>query len=76
MTKLEPLYDNGSLFFKEFCNTVSDTMIISLPDGTAEAIYRNETACCNKTVRPTFTRGGHTEEVVDIPFNTTTRPFA
>jgi hypothetical protein len=43
MTRFTPLYGNGSILYKPLRNTIVDTIIISSPDGTAGAVYRNET---------------------------------
>lgn len=84
MTKFTPLYGNGSLLFKNLRNTIVDAMIVSSPDGTADAVYRNETpkaqecvlTWCVKSVRSTFAWGGYHEEIIDKYFNTTSGPFA
>lgn len=84
LTKFTPLYRNGSLLFKELRNTILDAMIVSSPDGTAEAVYRREKpiaqecvlAWCAKTILSTFTWGGYSEDIIDTHFNTTSGPFA
>lgn len=84
MTKFIPLYGDGSLLFKDLRNTIVDAMIVSSPDGTADAVYRNETPIaiecvltwCAKMVYSTFAWGGYHEEIVNTHFNTTSGPFA
>ncbi|KAF3038393.1 hypothetical protein E8E11_003433 [Didymella keratinophila] len=84
MAKFTPLYGNGSLLFKEVRNTIVDAIIVSSPDGTADAVYRNETPIaqecmltwCVKSVRSTFAWGGYHEEIMGTHFNSTSGPFA
>lgn len=84
MTRFTPLYGNGSILYKPLRITIMDTIIVSSPDGTADAVYRNETPVaqecvltwCVKTVQSSFTWGGYVEEIVSTHFNTTTGNFA
>lgn len=83
MTYFTPSYGNGSLLFKSIRNAIADTIIVSSPDGTADAVYRNETpiaqecilAWCVKTVRSSFAWGGYIEEIIETHYNTTPGPF-
>ncbi|KAI4642985.1 hypothetical protein J4E93_007054 [Alternaria ventricosa] len=79
----EPLYGNGSIHFKHIRHKIQDVLIVSSSDGSAEAVYRNETpvaqechlSWCVKTMSSSYTWGGYNEEVVDTVFNTTSGPF-
>jgi len=79
----EPLYGNGSIHFKHIRHKIQDVLIVSSSDGSAEAVYRNETpvaqechlSWCVKTMSSSYTWGRYNEEVVDTVFNTTAGPF-
>ncbi|KAI4943224.1 hypothetical protein J4E91_009664 [Alternaria rosae] len=79
----EPLYGNGSIHFKHIRHKIQDVLIVSSSDGSAEAVYRNETpvaqechlSWCVKTMSSSYTWGGYNEEVVDTVFNTTSGSF-
>ncbi|KAI8935461.1 hypothetical protein NX059_008031 [Plenodomus lindquistii] len=74
-----PFYGNGSVHFKELRNTIIDALIVSAPNGSTAAVYRNETPIahecvltwCVKTLRSAYSWGEYDEESIDTFFNTT-----
>jgi hypothetical protein len=79
----EPLYGNGSIHFKHIRHKIQDVLIVSASDGSAEAVYRNDTpvaqechlSWCVKTMSSSYTWGRYSEEIVDTVVNTTSGPF-
>lgn len=78
-----PSYGNGSINFKELRNTIADVLIVSSPDGSGAAVYRNETpsaqecvlSWCVKTLQSKYSWGEYEEEVIETFANTTTGPW-
>ncbi|CAA9956483.1 DUF3176 domain containing protein [Pyrenophora teres f. maculata] len=62
---------------------IQDVFIVSAHDGTAEAVYRNETpvaqechiSWCVKKMQSSYTWGGYVEHVISTTLNTTGGPF-
>ncbi|KAI8935460.1 hypothetical protein NX059_008030 [Plenodomus lindquistii] len=83
LTTKEPLYGNGSIHFKHLQQTLVDVIIASSRDGSADAVYRNETpviqecvlSWCVQTILSSYNWGEYSEEVVERSFNTTPGPF-
>jgi hypothetical protein len=79
----QPLYGNGSILFKHIRHSIADVLIVFAGDGTAGAVYRNETpvaqecqlSFCVKTIQSSYNWGGYNEEVVNTMFNTTPGAF-
>ncbi|KAE8836662.1 hypothetical protein HRS9139_04760 [Pyrenophora teres f. teres] len=79
----KPLYGDGSLHFKNIRHKIQDVFIVSAHDGTAEAVYRNETpvaqechiSWCVKKMQSSYTWGGYVEHVISTTLNTTGGPF-
>ncbi|KAH6472131.1 hypothetical protein HBI59_025880 [Parastagonospora nodorum] len=74
-----PLYGNGSIKFKHYRNTITDVLIVSAANGSAETVRRGirPTAheCvlnwCVKTMRSSYYSGRYSEEVLHNFQNTT-----
>jgi hypothetical protein len=83
LTTREALYGNGSIQFKHIRNTISDVLIVSAFNGTAETVYRKippvaqecVLSWCVKTLVSTYDHGVYVEEVRELHVNTTAGPF-
>ncbi|KAH7350469.1 hypothetical protein BKA66DRAFT_541071 [Pyrenochaeta sp. MPI-SDFR-AT-0127] len=79
----KPLFGNGSIYFKEHRNPLSDVLIVSAANGSAANTYRNETpvaqecvlSWCVKTIESKYEWGEYEERVLDIYINTTAGPW-
>jgi hypothetical protein len=80
---MEPLYGNGSIHFKNLRNTISDVIIVSAANGSADGVYSHRPpiaqecvlSWCVQTIRSTYEYGTYNEEVLETFFNTTEGPF-
>lgn len=78
-----PLYGNGSINYKHLRNTISDVLIVSAVNGSAEAVYGHTLPVaqecvlfwCVKSIRSTYDWGRYEEEVLESFTNSTPGPF-
>jgi hypothetical protein len=79
----EPLYGNGSINFKKYRNTISDVLIVSAVNGSADNVYQHLApvaqecvlSWCVKTIRSSYDWGRYNETIVETYFNTTEGDF-
>jgi hypothetical protein len=79
----EPLFGNGSIHFKHLRNTLTDVLIVSAANGSAESVYRSippiaqecVLSWCVKTIISSYDYGVYDEEIVETHVNTTAGPF-
>lgn len=76
-----PLYGNGSIYFKELRNTISDVIIVSA-ESVAD-VRQNKTpiaqecalSWCVKRIRSLYFEGTYREEITGVIQNTTEGPY-
>jgi hypothetical protein len=79
----EPLFGNGSIHFKHLRNTITDVLIVSLANGSAESVYQSVPpiaqecvlSWCVKTLKSSYDHGVYEEEIIETHVNTTAGPF-
>ncbi|OAL53939.1 hypothetical protein IQ07DRAFT_640957 [Pyrenochaeta sp. DS3sAY3a] len=78
-----PLYGNGSINYKHLRNTISDVLIVSAVNGSADAVHAHTLPIaqecvlfwCVKSIQSTYDWGKYEEEVLDSFTNSTPGPF-
>jgi hypothetical protein len=79
----EPLFGNGSIHFKHLRNTITDVLIVSSANGSAESVYQSVPpvaqecvlSWCVKTLKSSYDHGVYEEEIIETHVNTTAGPF-
>jgi hypothetical protein len=79
----EPLFGNGLIHFKHLRNTLTDVLIVSAVNGSADTVFKMippvaqecVLSWCVKTIKSSYDHGAYSEEIIQTYDNTTAGDF-